>query len=214
MFNITITATYLLGKTETVEKVMLYTRPSGPCNRNAEPVLPERLKMLYKNAPCHITRKRPNHLCVEPVLRAVLDSKGTLGSIACLWRNASCGVYSVNLLVVTLDGLQLQPRDAAEAIGTLAGIQWGCALDLIGLCLDISVVDLVGLELEQGDLLLGELVVARQTRLGFGRCGDGVVKSQASHVGEDLDVEACSIARGIEERGNCASCDGDVVAGG
>jgi hypothetical protein len=150
--------------------------------------------------------------CVEPVLCTVLHIEALGLALTCLGCDATGSVYSVDLLVVTLDSVELQPCDASEAVGALAcGLGCG-ALDVVGLALDVAVVDSIGLELEQGDLLLGELVVAGDALDGFGVAGDGVVEREGGDVGESLDVEAGGIAGGVEE--GCYGTVGDWDIGG
>lgn len=148
--------------------------------------------------------------CVEPVLCTVLHIEALGLALTRLGCDATSSVYPVDLLVVALDSVELQPCDAAEAVGALAcGLGCG-ALDVVGLALDVAIVDSIGLELEEGDLLLGELVVAGDALDSFGIAGDGVVEGEGGDVGESLDVEAGGIAGGVEECCYGTVGDGDV----
>jgi hypothetical protein len=154
--------------TQAVTKVgyMLY--------RNAEPVLRAHNadeNALYKSKKKrrkrhHQQQPHAQRLSVEPVLRTVLDGKATLDTTAVLGRHTTGSVYPVDLVVSprisaigSSSSIQLQPRDAAEAIGALDGSRRRSTLS-IDLALDTTKVRTIGLEHEERDAGSGELVVA------------------------------------------------------
>lgn len=134
-----------------------------------------------RNQKSHFTHDQPSwSSSIEPVLRTVLDGEATLDALARLGRNTTGSVYPVDLfvspvLVSTNSGIELQPRDAAETVGTQAGGGRGWALCIDG-AFDTAVVDILGLEHEEWDAGGGELVVARQALLGLWGDGNGVVE--------------------------------------
>lgn len=147
-------------------------------------------------------------LCVEPILRTVLDSEGTLDTLACRGRHATRSVYAVDLLVspvlvIADSSIELQPRDAAELVGTFASGLRRRALS-IDAALDAAIVGLLGLEHEERDARGGELVVARQPLVGLGRAGDGVVECQIGDLRERVDVQAGGVTCHVEEGGDGA----------
>lgn len=150
---------------------------------------------------------------VEPVLCAVLNLERSLLSLTRLGRNATSSVYPVNLLVVTARTKKLQPRHTSQTIRSLARILGRIRLG-IKLGLDKAVVDNIGLELEEGRLVLCELVVAGEARGSLWALGDGVVEREGGDVGEDPVVEARVVAGGVEEGGDGAVGDGRVGGGG
>jgi hypothetical protein len=113
-------------------------------------------------------------------------------------------VHTIDVLVVALDSVELQPRDATHAVRAKLGVLGRSALDGVWSSLHVAVVALWGSEIEHGNLFVGEVVVARGTLVGFFTDGDGVLESEVCDLGEDVVVEACSIACCIEESGLCA----------
>lgn len=176
-------------------------------SKDASPQRPKRrqmlcTRMLNNDYIKHIVRI--NRLCVEPVLRTVLDRESTSHAITCLGRRTSSSVYPVDLLVVALDSVELEPRHAAHLVWSRASILRCCALDNVRESLDVSVVGAVSAQVEHGDLLVGEVVVTREALVGLRTLGDGVVECEGGDVGHDALVEAGRVACGVEEGGNGA----------
>lgn len=103
-------------------------------------------------------------LLPEPVLSGILHNEERRLSLAGLGRHTSGSAQSVNLLVVALDSLELQPRHAAQSVGALGAALW-CRAIRNALTLDVSVVSLATSEKEQWYACGGELVVARDSVL-------------------------------------------------
>lgn len=122
-------------------------------------------------------------------------------------------MYPVDLRVVALDSIELQPRNTTHLVGSGASILGRSALDNIGKSLDVSKVCARCTQVEHGDLLVGEVVVAREARVGLGALGDGVVEREGGDVGHNALVEAGRVACGIEEGGDGADGDGRGVSG-
>ena len=164
----------------------------------------------------HMTTLRGSS--IEPVLRTVLDGEATLDTLARLGCDTTRSVYPVDLavspvLVSTNSRIELQPRDAAETVGTQAGGSRRRALCIEG-ALNAAVVSILGLEHEQWDAGGSELMVARQPFLGFWGGGNGVVEGQVGDFGERLCVKARGVAGYVEEGGDGADSFGDVGCGG
>lgn len=123
-------------------------------------------------------------------------------------------MYPVNLLVITLNGIELQPRYAAHLVGSRARVLWRSALDDVGERLYVAVVGSFSAHVEHGDLLVREVVVARQALCGFRARGDGVVERESGYVGHDAVVEARGVTCCVEEGGDGAGGDGRGVGGG
>lgn len=114
---------------------------------------------LYKDAIPTKRHRGMTFLRVEPVLCTVLDSECTGKAITCLGRYTSGCMYPVDFLIITIDGVELQPRDAAQAIATFACVCGRNTLDNIGHGMYRAVVHGISLKLEERDFLLCELVV-------------------------------------------------------
>lgn len=172
--------------------------------------------LLYKKGGREKKRRTEKslRLSVKPVFRTVLDSKATLNALTCLGRRASSSVDPVNLLVrpllVVADGsIELEPRDTAEFVFA-EGSGLGRRAFCVDGALDTAVVGILRLEIEQRHAGSRKLVVARQAVVGLGRRGDGVVERERRHLSEHIGVEAGSITRSVEERGNCTRGLGDL----
>jgi hypothetical protein len=121
-------------------------------------------------------------------------------------------VYSVDLLVITLDGVELEPRDAAHVVWSSSRILGRGALDSVWRGLNVSVVCL-GAQIECGNLLGVEVVVTRDAVRSLGTSGDGVVKRKSRNVCHDAAVEARRVTCRIEKRGDRAVGNGRCVCG-
>lgn len=151
----------------------------------------------YRKATIH------QHLYVEPVLSRILHTKTTMNTLARLRCHASSSINAVHFLVVTVKVDQLQPRDATKTIGPCASIV-GCNHLVGDVPVDRAEVDLIGLQLEKRDTLIGELVVTGESVLGelIGR--DGITKG---NLGDRRKHSrgANAITSSVEERGYCAN---------
>jgi hypothetical protein len=78
-------------------------------SKDASPQLPKRRQMLCTNDAITNDHARSIRGSVEPVLRTIINAECTLEAFTCLWWLASCSVYTVDIRVIALDSVQLQP---------------------------------------------------------------------------------------------------------
>lgn len=182
---------------------------------------------------CPIPRCSPrpssSSLLPEPVLSRVLHHEERRLPLARLRRHTSRGAQPVNLLVVALDGLELQPRHATQPIGALRAVRRRRAVRH-ALGLHIPVVGGAGREKEKRYARGRELVVARDgvllhfllevDGLGEGDGGDGSEHRGGAHRVAGYVVEGCVGALELGCRGCVvggagvvlgAAADGDVT---
>jgi hypothetical protein len=195
------------------KKVKTMYLASRPIVEGRQPSIPKTpTNALYKKCIKLNTTRNATPLSVEPVLRTVLDRKRPLNTLTRLGRRASRSVHPVNLLVIALDSIELQPRNATHVVRSRRRILWRSALDRVGQRLYVAVVCLSA-QIKRRDLLGVEVVVARDAFCGLGTSGDGVVERESGDVGHDAAVEARGVACCVEEGGDCAVGDGDGVGG-
>jgi hypothetical protein len=191
------------------------TRPVGRLVEGRQPSTPEtptnasvqEWNNNYNTSPSTTLR-------VEPVLCTILHGKGALNTGTRLGRVAAGSVYSEHVLVVALNGVELQPCDATHLIGSESSILWRSTLDSVRLGLYVAVVALWCSQIEHGHLVASEIVVARGALCSCEASGDGVVQGEVGHVGHDFVVEPCGVACRVEQGGFCAVGYGHDVCGG
>lgn len=108
-YNITTAVAYIKALQSSWRRQNYLLSHQADQSKDASPQLPKRRQMLCTNDAITNDNARSFRCSVEPILRTVIDAKGALEAFTCLWCLASCSVYTVDLLVITLDSVQLQP---------------------------------------------------------------------------------------------------------